>query len=85
MIFRGFKDNPDINVIYSTPSCYIQAVNQEAAANDLEFVVKTDDFFPYGSDYHCFWTGYFTSRPNAKRFERQASNILQVTILRNIF
>jgi hypothetical protein len=23
---------------------------------------KDDDFFPYASDPHAYWTGYFTSR-----------------------
>ncbi|KAJ8967857.1 hypothetical protein NQ314_002606 [Rhamnusium bicolor] len=39
--------------------------------------LKTDDFFPYSSDALSFWTGYFTSRPNSKRFERIGHNILQ--------
>ena len=40
---------------------------------------KTDDFFPYASHPHGYWTGYFTSRPALKRYERHANNILQVT------
>mgnify|MGYP005983685083 CR=1 FL=1 len=62
------------NLIYSTPSCYLKAVHD---ANQ-KFVEKTDDFFPYSSDGNSFWTGYFTSRPTLKRFERQANNFLQV-------
>ena len=34
---------------------------------------------------HGFWTGYFTSRPALKRFERYANNILQVTRQLNAF
>ena len=37
---------------------------------------KTDDFFPYGSDSHGYWTGYFTSRPTSKRMIREASATL---------
>ncbi len=40
---------------------------------------KTDDFFPYSREVHGFWTGYFTSRPALKRYERHTNNILQVT------
>lgn len=40
---------------------------------------KTDDFFPYADDPHAFWTGYFTSRPALKFYERYSNNILQVT------
>jgi lysosomal alpha-mannosidase len=76
-LISGFQGNDQINLIYSTPSCYIQAVNDEAASKNIEFTVKTDDFFPYASESHCYWTGYFTSRPNAKRFERTTNNILQ--------
>lgn len=76
--FSGFQDNDQINLIYSTPSCYIQAVNDAAASNNIEFPLKTDDFFPYASGGHNYWTGYFTSRPNAKHFERTTSKILQV-------
>ncbi|KAG5887527.1 hypothetical protein JTB14_022139 [Gonioctena quinquepunctata] len=72
---RGFKDNTEFNVIYSTPSCYVKAVN-EANPN---LTLKTDDFFPYTSADHEVWAGYFTSRPNSKRFERIGHNILQAT------
>ena len=64
-------------MIYSTPSCYIQAVKDEVEKNKIELTVKTDDFFPYASDVHSFWTGYFSSRPTSKRFERVGNNILQ--------
>ncbi|XP_058798756.1 lysosomal alpha-mannosidase-like [Phymastichus coffea] len=59
---------------YSTPSCYLKAVNER----NLSWPTKSDDFFPYSSDPHAFWTGYFTSRPTLKYFERMANNLLQV-------
>jgi len=46
---------------------------------------KTDDFFPYAHHPHGFWTGYFTSRPALKGFERHSNNILQVTRQLNAF
>lgn len=66
------------NLIYSTPSCYVKAVNQVPGKS---WPFKTDDFFPYGSDAHSYWTGYFTSRPALKYMVRQASNLLQVTVV----
>ena len=48
-----------INALYSTPSCYLKALND---AQHQSWSTKTDDFFPYASDPHAFWTGYFTSR-----------------------
>lgn len=41
--------------------------------------LKHDDFFPYADGPHQFWTGYFTSRPSFKRYERLSNNFLQVT------
>lgn len=63
------------NLFYSTPSCYIKALNDHG----VSWPSKTDDFFPYGSDAHSYWTGYFTSRPASKYMIRQGSNLLQVT------
>ncbi|XP_062846006.1 lysosomal alpha-mannosidase [Trichomycterus rosablanca] len=62
-----------VNVFYSTPSCYLQELNQA----DLTWPLKTDDFFPYADDAYDFWTGYFTSRPALKRYERISNSLLQ--------
>lgn len=81
--FRGFEqfepkyNRKTINLFYSTPSCYLKAVNDESTENELAFPTKDDDFFPYATDYHAYWTGYYTSRPTSKRFERQGNNLLQ--------
>ncbi|XP_043940666.1 lysosomal alpha-mannosidase [Protopterus annectens] len=63
-----------VNVFYSTPSCYLQELNKA----NLSWSVKSDDFFPYADGPHQFWTGYFTSRPAFKRYERMSNNFLQV-------
>lgn len=68
------KRQNKINVFYSTPSCYLLALNK---ANQ-NWTTKSDDFFPYASDPHAFWTGYFTSRPAFKFYERQTNSFLQV-------
>lgn len=67
------EKHPEINVIYSTPTCYLKSLNEA----NITWNTKTDDFFPYSSDPHAFWAGYFTSRPAFKRFERWASGHLQ--------
>ncbi|CAD5121632.1 DgyrCDS10126 [Dimorphilus gyrociliatus] len=67
------KDKYHLNLFYSTPSCYTYAVNKA----NLTFTAKTDDFFPYASRAHTFWSGYFTSRPALKRYERFSNNVLQ--------
>ncbi|XP_018323357.1 lysosomal alpha-mannosidase-like [Agrilus planipennis] len=72
------KEGSKYNLLYSTPSCYLKSVHEEAKKKNLTWMVKTDDFFPYASDEHSYWTGYFTSRPTIKRFERVGNNFLQV-------
>lgn len=63
----GSKAN--IEVIYSTPSMYIDAIHAE----DIEWTTKTDDMFPYADDKLSYWTGYFTSRANDKEYVRRGS------------
>ena len=63
-----------VNLMYSTPSCYLYAVNR---ANNT-YTHKEDDFFPYASEPHAFWTGYFTSRPSLKGYVRSTNNFFQV-------
>ncbi|XP_034481924.1 lysosomal alpha-mannosidase-like [Drosophila innubila] len=62
-----------VNVFYSTPSCYLYELHQMMQT----WPNKTQDFFPYSSDSHSYWTGYFTSRPTQKRFERDGNHLLQ--------
>nr|CAB3263606.1 lysosomal alpha-mannosidase-like [Phallusia mammillata] len=66
--------NKNITVFYSTPSCYLYALNE---VNE-DWTIKTDDFFPYADIPHGFWTGYFTSRPALKGYVRESNNLLQV-------
>ena len=65
--------SPEVNVFYSTPSCYIKALHN----TNRTWTSKRDDFFPYASDPHSYWTGFYTSRPALKRFERLGNNVLQ--------
>ena len=70
-------EKEQIHLMYSTPSCYLKALHDEG----LEWSTKSDDFFPYASDPHAYWTGYFTSRPTSKRFIRESSGYLQLAKL----
>ncbi|XP_076427995.1 lysosomal alpha-mannosidase isoform X3 [Peromyscus maniculatus bairdii] len=63
-----------VHVLYSTPACYLWELNKA----NLTWSVKEDDFFPYADGPHMFWTGYFSSRPALKRYERLGYNFLQV-------
>ncbi|XP_033225887.1 lysosomal alpha-mannosidase-like [Belonocnema kinseyi] len=72
--YINLRKGTEYNSIYSTPSCYIKAINEE----NLSWSSKSDDFFPYGSEWNAYWTGYYTSRPTIKFFERMGNNFLQV-------
>eukprot|EP01124_Arcella_intermedia_P030595 TRINITY_DN6729_c0_g1_i1.p1 TRINITY_DN6729_c0_g1~~TRINITY_DN6729_c0_g1_i1.p1 ORF type:complete len:980 (+),score=171.65 TRINITY_DN6729_c0_g1_i1:417-2942(+) len=63
-----------VNVFYSTPSAYVKA----KMSYNTSWAVKTDDFFPYADCPHCYWTGYFTSRPALKRYVRMNASYLNV-------
>ncbi|EDV31824.1 uncharacterized protein Dana_GF14356 [Drosophila ananassae] len=62
------------NLIYSTAGCYLNSLHQSLQS----FPNKTQDFLPHSHEAKSFWTGFFTSRPTAKRFERDGNHILQV-------
>ena len=62
-----------IHMLYSTPSCYLKAMNNDG---DI-WSTKQDDFFPYAMDVNGYWSGYFTSRPAFKLHERVANGLLQ--------
>ncbi len=70
-----------MNVFYSTPSCYLYALNNA----NRTWPSKTDDFFPYAINAHSFLTGYYISRPALKRYERYSNNVLQMTRQLNAF
>ncbi|XP_055327446.1 LOW QUALITY PROTEIN: lysosomal alpha-mannosidase-like [Paramacrobiotus metropolitanus] len=67
------NNGSNMNLFYSTPSCYLYALNQA----NVTWTTKADDFFPYASGNHTYWTGYFTSRPALKEWKRESSAFLQ--------
>ena len=71
--FNKNQDKFGINILYSTPSCYLKSLNDA----EKTWPRKTDDFFPYASDPHAYWTGYFTSRASLKGMIRSANSLLQ--------
>ncbi|XP_059047343.1 lysosomal alpha-mannosidase-like isoform X1 [Achroia grisella] len=71
---KAAKENLNVTLFYSTPNCYLKAVKDA----DPVLPTKQDDFFPYASDPNAYWTGYFSSRPTTKYFEREGNNYLQM-------
>jgi lysosomal alpha-mannosidase len=66
-------EDEKVHIMYSTPSCYLKTLQE---ANEA-WPIKDEDFFPFASDPHAYWTGYYSSRPTSKRMIREASGILQ--------
>ena len=57
-----------MKMIYSTPSLYFDYVKK----SNVKFeYYKNQDFFPYSSSDHSFWTGYFSSSPHLKGLIKQ--------------
>ncbi|EEC17263.1 lysosomal alpha-mannosidase, putative [Ixodes scapularis] len=65
-----------VQAFYSTPSCYLRAVNNASAP----WPVHTQDFLPYADKQHFYWTGLYSSRPSLKRYARYANGFLQKVI-----
>ena len=78
MIINRYANEADstVNVIYSTPACYLKAVNDAG----LTYTTKQDDFFPYAIDAHSYWTGFYTSRPSIKYLERLGNHLQQASV-----
>uniref|UniRef100_A0A7S3JCC5 Glycoside hydrolase family 38 central domain-containing protein n=1 Tax=Euplotes harpa TaxID=151035 RepID=A0A7S3JCC5_9SPIT len=66
------KHYSDVNLFYSTPYEYVDAVHRA----DIQWPTKYDDLFPYSDGWDDYWTGYFTSRATLKGYVREASRDL---------
>jgi hypothetical protein len=53
-------------VLYSTPGQYIKAISEL----NLEWPTRYSDMFPYADVPEDYWTGYFSSRANFKKYVR---------------
>jgi hypothetical protein len=62
----------NIELKYSTPSIYIDAV----ASEDITWPTRYDDLFPYADYDVAWWTGYFTSKANDKKYFRDGATTL---------
>ncbi|XP_068158601.1 lysosomal alpha-mannosidase-like isoform X2 [Drosophila tropicalis] len=66
-------DGSRYNIFYSTASCYLNSLHKGLQT----WPNKTQDFLPHSNEAKSYWTGYFTSRPTQKRFERDGNHMLQ--------
>ncbi|XP_048487906.1 lysosomal alpha-mannosidase [Plutella xylostella] len=67
----------DINIFYSSPSCYLKAIYLYGR-RDKTMHTEKGDYFPYGTDAQTYWSGYYTSRPSLKYLIKRSHQFLQV-------
>nr|XP_026486529.1 lysosomal alpha-mannosidase-like [Vanessa tameamea] len=72
---KSYKDGDQINVMYSTPACYLKSVYEENPVLET----KQDDFLPYAYDKYSYLSGMYTSRPTFKYLVREANIFLQMS------
>lgn len=80
-LIKATANHTSVKVFYSTASCYAKAL----ADSKVSFSSKTDDFFPYASDAHSYWTGYFTSRAALKKLEREGAAVMAAVKMVDVF
>ena len=61
----------NMTLVMSNPGMYVEALKKE----EIEWPVSYADQFPYAQDPQDYWTGYFTSRPGAKKQVKDASSL----------
>lgn len=66
---------------YSTPTCFLRAVSRENRA----WPTRQGDFMSYAHRAHAFWTGFYTSRPGIKLYERSLAALYHVRHYANIY
>ncbi|CAG2165196.1 unnamed protein product, partial [Oppiella nova] len=60
--------HPEVNLMYSTPNCYVKALN----GVNHTYAERTVDYLTY-------WVGYYANRPALKYQDRSTNNILQIS------
>ena len=68
------ETDPAVNIFYSTPACYLKSLHD----SEVFWPTKQDDFLPYASDPHAYWSGYFSSRPTSKFMIRQTERLHKI-------
>ncbi|KAM9969201.1 hypothetical protein ACTFIR_001028 [Dictyostelium discoideum] len=76
---NGQHANGESNVIcqYSTLADFFSDTINWHNENKVSFNYYDSDFFPYADDSNTYWTGYYTSRPLLKGYERHVSSKLR--------
>ena len=80
-LFDYMNTAPDLNMEarFATLSDYFDYIRQEHEVESSPLPSLTGDFFTYSDRDDHYWSGYFTSRPFFKRFDRLLDSLLRST------
>lgn len=87
MKYMNGRKDWKVNIRFGTLKDYFKLTRQEQlekkySGKDTDFPVLSGDFFPYSDRNLEYWTGYYSTRPFDKRFQRevgiQAADIIYV-------
>ena len=80
--YMNGNENMNVNIKFGTLSDYFQALSVQVAKAHIghdTFPRLVGDFFTYADREDHYWSGYYTSKPFYKRFERVLQSHLRAT------
>lgn len=80
-LFDFMNNSPDLNIEakFGTLADYFDYIKQDQQMDSKSLPSLTGDFFTYSDVDDHYWSGYFTSRPFYKRFDRLLDYFLRST------
>lgn len=88
MEYMNARDDWKIDVQFGTLKDYFEILRKSEKEktlqhNDKNFPTVSGDFFPYSDKSNAYWSGYFTTRPHAKKFSREVEKNLNAADILN--
>ncbi|XP_048738238.1 alpha-mannosidase 2-like isoform X2 [Ostrea edulis] len=86
--YMNARDDWKIDVQFGTLKDYFEILRKSEKQkkqqhNDKNFPTVSGDFFPYSDKSNAYWSGYFTTRPHAKKFSREVERNLHAADVLN--
>ena len=79
MSYMNSNSEMNIEVRFGTLQDYFDSILHEQSTNQSLFPSLVGDFFTYCDRDDHYWSGYYTSKPFYKRFERLLASHLRAT------